>query len=58
MDADSRITGRRQIAKGRVTAVMVVIVFPVADDTRAGASDQKLLMLRHSSRMRELNDAT
>lgn len=26
--------------------------------TRAGARDQKLLMLRHSSRMRELDDST
>ncbi|MDT5113578.1 MAG: hypothetical protein QOE20_5468 [Mycobacterium sp.] len=39
-------------------AVVVVVVFPVADDHAGWASDQKLLMLRHSSPMRELNDST
>jgi hypothetical protein len=39
-------------------AVVVVLVFPVADDHPSLASDQKLLMFKHSSRMRELNDST
>jgi len=41
-----------------MSAVVVVVVFPVADDNSGVGSDQKLLMLRHSSRMRELNDST
>ena len=36
--------------------MVVVVVFQSLMTTRAWASDQKLLMLRHSSRTRELND--
>jgi hypothetical protein len=46
------------VAQGGMAAVVVVVVFPSLMITRACASDQKLLMLRHSSRIRELNDST
>ena len=41
-----------------MSAVVVVVVFPVADDHSGVGQRPDLLMLRHSSRMRELNDST
>lgn len=32
MDAGRRVTGRRQIAKGGVATVVVVVVLPVGDE--------------------------
>jgi hypothetical protein len=39
-------------------AMVVVLGFQSLMTTRAWAIDQKLLMFKHSSRMRELKDST
>jgi hypothetical protein len=41
-----------------MTAVVVVVMFRAADDHGALGQCQKLMMLRHSSRMRVLNAST
>ena len=59
MGAGGSAARRGLVAECRVPPVVVVVVFPVADDNAGlGHSDQKLLMFRHSSRTLELKDST
>jgi len=46
----------RLVAEREVSPAVVVVRLPVADP-RARASDQIMMMLRHSSRNRLLNDS-
>jgi hypothetical protein len=56
VDTAGSVAGRGLVAQGGMATVVVVVIFQSPMTTRACPGDQKLLMFRHSSRMRELND--
>jgi hypothetical protein len=45
-------------AERAAPSAVVVVLLPVGDDDAGLDQDQKMLLFRHSSRIRELNDST
>jgi hypothetical protein len=57
MGAGCSVDRWRLVAEGAVASAVVVVLFRSLITTRACARDQNMLMFRHSSRTRLLNDS-
>jgi hypothetical protein len=55
--ASGSVLGGRSVAQRRMAVSMIVLVFEVADTTRASSRVFQWLRLRHSLRSRLLNDS-